>query len=110
MMNEKIFANEMLTDIELDTVSGGNIFESRALMRAVGIKVPRTTGWGVDEKEYKKSIAELDRLLKHEFNINATFDMLDKNKYTVTENSGTKALTHLEVMKRVRSHYPQPAD
>lgn len=52
MTNEKIFANEMLTDIELDTVSGGNIFESRALMRAVRIKVPRTTRWGVDEKEY----------------------------------------------------------
>ena len=110
MTREKIFANEILNDAELGNVSGGNIFESRALMRAVGIKVPRTTGWGVDEKEYKKSIAELDRLLKHEFNINAAFDMYEKNEYTVTENSVSKKLTHLEVMKRVRSHYPQPAD
>ena len=110
MTNEKIFANETLTDAELDNISGGNIFESRALMRAVGIKVPRTTGWGVDEDEYKKSIGELNRLLKHEFNIEATFDMYEKNEYTITEKSSKRKMTHLEVMKMVRSHYPQPAD
>lgn len=110
MTREKIFATEMLSNRELDTIFGGNIFETRALARAVGVTVPLANGWGVNDEKYKKCIKELSLLLKQEFNIDATFDMIEKNAYSVTENSGKKSLTHIEVMKRVRSHYPQPAD
>lgn len=110
MTNEKIFANEMLTDAELDTVSGGDIFETRALARAVKVTVPLANGWGLNKEQYKKSVDELTRLLKHEFNIDATFDINEKNTYIITEKSGKRSMTHLEVMKMVRSHYPQPAD
>ncbi len=44
LTREKIFATEMLTNKELDIVSGGNIFETRALARAVGITVPLANG------------------------------------------------------------------
>lgn len=99
-MTKEILKNEILSDKQLDTVSGGYESELTAIANALKMTDDlHPTAWLGSQLGNEYHIA---KRLKKEFGIELKGDAYNTNTYI----KGGKKLTHLEVMGVIRKKYP----
>ena len=100
-LQNKDIIDKKLNIEDLEAVSGGADLETYILRRA--LRLPEIAGTTL---KYFRQIASK---LKDEFNVRIDFEHDDiKNKYWDIKTG--KALTHLDVMKKIRAKYPREGD
>ena len=112
MTNKKFFANELISDNDLDFVAGGVDFEIEALADALGIKYEQHRGGGIKPSDFGRCSKLITDKLKNEFGIVMEGSFAEKNVYRLVVNDnalGGEAQivqSHQDVMRMVREKYP----
>lgn len=109
MTNKKIFADELISDNELELVAGGVDFEIEALADALGIK---HSGGGIKPSDFERCSKLITDKLWNEFGIEMEGSFAEKNIYQLVVNENALGgeshiiQSHQDVMRRVREKYP----
>ena len=102
LQNTDIINDKRMNDEDLEAVSGGSNLETDVLRRS--FRLPEFS-----EFNCFKLFGKIKSILKDEFNIRIEFEHDDiKNQYWDIKTG--KALTHLDVMKKIRAKYPREGD
>ena len=100
--------NEILTEEELDSVTGGTakeftqIISAMSANRSLFLKIKETlskSDGNINLKDMKEPVTEILRGM----NINATLD-LDSAKNSYKDTKTGNSLSHVEVIKRIKSY------
>lgn len=112
MTNKKIFADELISDNELELVAGGVDFEIEALADALGIKYEQHNGGGIKPSDFERCSKLITDKLWNEFGIEMEGSFAEKNIYRLVVNENALGgeshiiQSHQDVMRRVREKYP----
>lgn len=102
LQNTDIINDKRMNDEDLEAASGGSDLETNVLRRA--FRLPEFSGFNCF-----KLFGKIKSILKDEFNVRIEFKDDDyKNQYWDIKTG--KALTHLDVMKKIRAKYPREGD
>lgn len=97
-----MFEKEIMTEIELNNVSGGTAAEYQTVYNILheGTYIRARD----NDSVLKRLLNKLSNEIKSEFGVTATLDVHKPNKYS----KNGKSLTHKQFMEIVRAKYPAP--